>query len=93
MVNQRSEPITRGSAMGTGISYIQAGWLVRDREGEELGKVTRIDDDAIVIARTGLTTPDHVRIPRDLVAEEDDVAMQAILSVDADAADEYATDD
>ena len=66
--------------MDTGMNYIQAGWTVRSRDGQELGTVTSISHDAITVG--GGDEP--MTLPKSAIDEEDEGAELAILSIDAD---------
>lgn len=88
---EHPEPITRPAASGAGVSLVQPGWHVIARDGEDLGRVTRIEADRLIIARDGLTTPDELTIPRDHVGAEDEGMMRVYLSTDEAAADLFAS--
>ena len=70
--------------MEASVKYIQTGWTVRARDGRDLGKVVDLSHDSMIVR-----ADDGQRrtIPKDYIAEEDEGAMLAILSVDADDLD------
>lgn len=78
------------TASGAGVSRVQSGWHIIASDGQDLGPVTRIDDERLVIDRSGLLTPGELIIPREVIAEEDEEAMRAFLSIDSLTADQFA---
>jgi hypothetical protein len=50
---------------------IQPGWRVHDREGVDLGAVTRLDDRSVWIKR-GRILRHEVEIPKSLVSEAEE---------------------
>ncbi len=66
--------------MDTQVHYIQAGWTVRSRDGHELGTVIELTSAAVVVSQD-----DQRRtVPKASIAEEDEGAKLAILSIDAE---------
>jgi hypothetical protein len=88
---KRTRAIVGSEASGAGVTLAQNGWHVIAEGGDDLGPIIRIDPDHIVVHRSGFTTPDELTVPRDLIAEEDEVSMQVFLSVDSRTADEFGT--
>lgn len=91
-MNEHSDSVHEAAASGTGVHLVQSGWHVMSEDGQDLGPVTRLDGDRMVIDRSGLLTPGTLIVPLDLIGEEDEEAMQAFLTVDAATADEFAGD-
>lgn len=70
--------------MATRVTYVQTGWSVRTRDGHELGTVVDLSHDSIFLSDDG-----HRRtVAKADIEEEDEGAMLAILSVDAEDLDE-----
>ena len=71
--------------MDEGMSYIQNGWRVRTSDGHDLGTVIESSRDSMIVrADDGRRRT----IPKDHIDEEDESAMLAILSIDADDLDD-----
>jgi hypothetical protein len=58
---------------------IQPGWTVHDRDGVELGAVTRLDDRSVWIKR-GRIFRHEVEIPKSLVSEAEEGHVQLTVS-------------
>ncbi len=91
-MTQSQESISRASQAIAGVSLVQSGWHVIAQDGVDLGPVTRIEDDRLVIKRDGLLTPSQLIVPRDVIEAEDEGAMQVFLTIDSAAADQFAGD-
>jgi hypothetical protein len=64
--------------MATRVTYIQTGWNVRTRDGQDLGRVIDLSHDSVYLDDDG-----HRRtVPKAYIDEEDESAMLAILSID-----------
>jgi hypothetical protein len=61
------------------VTGIQPGWRVHDREGVDLGAVTRIDDRSLWITR-GRILRHEVEIPRSMVTEAEEGHVQLAVS-------------
>ena len=58
---------------------IQPGWRVHDRDGVDLGAVTRLDDRSVWIKR-GRIFRHEVEIPKSLVAEAEEGHVELAAS-------------
>jgi hypothetical protein len=61
------------------VTGIQPGWRVHDREGVDLGAVTRLDDRSLWITR-GRILRHEVEIPRSMVTEAEEGHVQLAVS-------------
>ncbi|MFN8520039.1 MAG: hypothetical protein U0667_11765 [Chloroflexota bacterium] len=59
---------------------IQPGWRVHDREGVDLGAVTRLDDRSVWITR-GRILRHEVEIPKALVLEAEEGHVELAVSM------------
>lgn len=87
------QAVASTSASGSGVSLVQNGWHVVASDGENLGRISRLDEDRMIVDRDGLTTPDKLIVPRGLIAVEDETAMQVFLAIDSSSADQFAGED
>jgi hypothetical protein len=78
MVNE-DRSVVRDTASGAGAHIVQSGWHVNDRDGLRIGRVVERDADALTVALDG--SDDRIRVPTDLISEEDENAMIATLLV------------
>ncbi len=65
--------------MTQAVMGIQPGWRVHDREGVDLGAVTRLDDRSVWIRR-GRIFHHEVEIPRSLVTEAEEGHVELAVS-------------
>jgi hypothetical protein len=63
------------------VTGIQTGWKVHDREGVELGTVTRLDERSLWVKR-GRILQHEVEIPKALVSEAEDGHVELAVSMD-----------
>jgi hypothetical protein len=82
MANQGNESIVRGTT-GTGISLVQTGWRVTDSEGDVVGMVVGRDGTSMKVDLQG-GAGEQVEVPTQLIAEEDEEHMHAVLAVTSD---------
>jgi hypothetical protein len=66
--------------MTQAVMGIQAGWKVHDREGVDLGAVTRLDERSLWVTR-GRILRHEVEIPRSLVQEADEGHVELAVSM------------
>jgi hypothetical protein len=62
---------------------VQAGWHVHDHAGDLIGEVIERDVDSVLVAVAD-GGGRRVRIPTQLIAEEEESARRATLAVEAD---------
>lgn len=60
---------------------VQPGWMVHDREGVELGAVTRVDERSLWITR-GRILRREMEIPKSLVQEAEEGHVDLSVSKD-----------
>ena len=65
--------------MAQAVTGIQPGWTVHDRDGVELGAVTRLDDRSVWIKR-GRFFKHEVEIPKSLVREAEEGHVELAVS-------------
>jgi len=80
MQNNENMSIVRDNASGAGVHLVQAGWTIRDREGERIGQVVARGTDTMFVEVDG----DRVPIPTRLIAEEDEAGKLATLDVSSE---------
>jgi hypothetical protein len=61
------------------VTGIQPGWKVHDRDGVELGAVTRLDDRSVWITR-GRVFHHEVEIPKSLITEAEEGHVELAVS-------------
>ena len=61
------------------VTGIQPGWRVHDRDGVDLGAVTRLDEGSVWITR-GRIFRHEVEIPKSLVTEAEEGHVQLSVS-------------
>lgn len=66
--------------MAHAVMGIQPGWRVHDREGVDLGAVTRLDDRSLWVKR-GRIIHREVAIPRSLVHEAEEGHVELAVSM------------
>ena len=72
--------------MDASVTYIQPGWTVRTRDGQDLGRVIDLSHDSVYLDDDG-----HRRtVPKAYIDQEDESAMLAILSIDLEDLEEGA---
>ena len=64
--------------MTQAVMGIQPGWMIHDREGVELGPVTRVDDHSLWFKR-GRIFHHEVEVPRSLVREAEEGHVELAL--------------
>jgi hypothetical protein len=62
---------------------VQAGWRVHDHAGDLIGEVIERDVDSVLVS-VATAEGERVRIPTQLIAEEDESAERVTLAVEAD---------
>jgi hypothetical protein len=67
--------------MTQAVFEIQPGWKVHDRDGVELGAVTRLDQGSMWVRR-GRLLHHEVEIPRSLVREAEEGHVELFISRD-----------
>jgi hypothetical protein len=65
---------------------VQAGWRVHDHTGDLIGEVIERDVDSVLVSVVAADS-ERVRIPTQLIAEEDESAERVTLAVEADDLD------
>jgi hypothetical protein len=65
--------------MTQAVMGIQPGWKVHDRDGVDLGAVTRLDDRSVWITR-GRIFRHEVEIPKSLVTEAEEGHVELAVS-------------
>lgn len=66
--------------MTQAVMGIQPGWKVHDREGVDLGAVTRLDDRSLWVKR-GRIIRREVEIPKSLVREAEEGYVELAVSM------------
>jgi len=66
--------------MTQAVMGIQPGWTVHDREGVDLGAVTRLDDRSLWVKR-GRIIRREVEIPKSLVREAEEGHVELAVSM------------
>ena len=66
--------------MTQAVMGIQPGWKVHDREGADLGAVTRLDDRSLWVKR-GRIIRREVEIPKSLVREAEEGHVELAVSM------------
>ena len=68
------------------VLLVQTGWHIFSRDGEPIGEVLRVDGYFVDVDHSG----SRIKVPTDLVTEQEEGEMRARLSVDADAIEEVS---
>ena len=68
------------------VLLVQPGWHIFSRDGESVGAVLQVDGYFVDVNRSG----SRIKVPTDLITEQEEGEMRAWLSVDADAIEEVS---
>jgi hypothetical protein len=68
------------------VLLVQTGWHIFSRDGEPLGKVLQVDGYFMDVGHSG----SRIKVPTDLITEQEEGEKRARLSVDADAIEEVS---